>query len=809
MLNRHEAILKKIDPDFEETGGFNEETAVERPRAFRFHFIEICGGAGKVAAALSAKGWTVGPVLDIDRSPHYDLASLRLLQWIFFMLEDGRLDSFMVEPPCTTFSPAQYPPSRSYDLPRGFDPQEPKTLQGTTLALRALSLMSLAAQLAIPGLLEQPRRSKMKKLEEWQRLLEFGWAHEVWTASCMYGSPHRKEFVFLLVAMQAEQLHRKCDGCHEHIPIQGQWTKPSATYTDELAEALAEAFHQALNDRLRSEKDRDLQVDGLENILVNDVILSRTWDLEQVWRWQKPAHINIQETMAAERLFKQEAVLRPKTRFPLIMDSNVSLSALVKGRSPSKGLRKSLRRVGATLIAGCLYPSLHFGPTRILPADHPTRDHDLPDPCESCVPKPCPFADLLDFSRIRTLRRFASNWLRLFLLLLETVPPWINDKDAWRYGHVNFRSFSAHRRFHGYLEFDQTLVFPGEGPGFGPFSCRPWALACLVFPCTVILSSALLTAAILFGLCCSLGLLALAQKKGRPATASRFRLHPCVPGPFGFPRKGVWVLLGIWLALPHVDAAPHVSHGMHLIPRNQADKVRAQGRDNLELPKGRPVLPATQKQRDRLLEDFSSWLGSQGVSFEELVMVLDPDIEMVNMMLERFGRELYKAGRPYGHYSELINGVAGKRPRIRRSLQPAWDLAYTWLRQEPPSHHLALPWQALMSLLSTSLMWGWSKVAGVIALSWGGITRIGEALSACRRDLVLPQDVEWTTNYALLQIAEPKTRYKAARHQVARLDQPQLLQVVTLAFGHLRPDQKLWPDNEAEVPKAPGGKLLG
>ena len=93
-------------------------------------------------------------------------------------------------------------------------------------------------------------------------------------------------------------------------------------------------------------------------------------------------------------------------------------------------------------------------------------------------------------------------------------------------------------------------------------------------------------------------------------------------------------------------------------------------------------------------------------------------------------------------------------------------------------------------------MWGWSRVAGVIALSWGGLTRIGEALSSFRRDLVLPQDVEWTTNYALLQIAEPKTRYKAARHQVARLDQPQLLRAVTLAalaFGHLRPDQRLCP----------------
>ena len=50
-------------------------------------------------------------------------------------------DSFMVEPPCTTFSPAQYPPSRSYACPRGFNPKDPKTLTGTTLALRALTLM--------------------------------------------------------------------------------------------------------------------------------------------------------------------------------------------------------------------------------------------------------------------------------------------------------------------------------------------------------------------------------------------------------------------------------------------------------------------------------------------------------------------------------------------------------------------------------------------------------------------------------------------------------------------------------------------
>lgn len=110
MLSRHEAILKKIDYDYEEEEEHPDmQFLAERPRAFRFHFVEICGGAGNVAAGLSSRGWTVGPVLDIDRSPRYDLASLRLLPWIFFMIEDGRLDSFMVEPPCTTFSPALRP----------------------------------------------------------------------------------------------------------------------------------------------------------------------------------------------------------------------------------------------------------------------------------------------------------------------------------------------------------------------------------------------------------------------------------------------------------------------------------------------------------------------------------------------------------------------------------------------------------------------------------------------------------------------------------------------------------------------------
>lgn len=71
-------------------------------------------------------------------------------------------------------------------------------------------------------------------------------------------------------------------------------------------------------------------------------------------------------------------------------------------------------------------------------------------------------------------------------------------------------------------------------------------------------------------------------------------------------------------------------------------------------------------------------------------------------------REVWQA---YGHYAETINGVAS-RPRVRRLLQQAWDLAYAWVRQEPPCHHLALPWQAVLSLVATAFYWGWIKEAG-------------------------------------------------------------------------------------------------
>ena len=203
MLRKGEAVLAAHDSLFEEKPFERTEEVDEqvqhpaRPVALSFQFVEICGGAGVVTKALSKQGIVVGPVLDISFSKQYDLKQARVIQWVIYLLEEDRLDSFLMAPPCTTFSAAAYPCLRSYVIPRGFDPKNERVIEGNQLAFAMLCLLYVALRMQKLGMGEQPRRSKMRRLEEWQRLIAMG-ASEVTTASCAFGSKHMKEFVFLL-----------------------------------------------------------------------------------------------------------------------------------------------------------------------------------------------------------------------------------------------------------------------------------------------------------------------------------------------------------------------------------------------------------------------------------------------------------------------------------------------------------------------------------------------------------------------------------------------------------------------------------
>ncbi|OLQ15595.1 hypothetical protein AK812_SmicGene21 [Symbiodinium microadriaticum] len=194
-------------------------------------------------------------------------------------------------------------------------------------------------------------------------------------------------------------------------------------------------------------------------------------------------------------------------------------------------------------------------------------------------------------------------------------------------------------------------------------------------------------------------------------------------------------------------------------PRTPADARRAESRAPLQLFADRIVRLTTRINRAKLLEDFEAWLIQAGYMTLKAILSWPLDrTEEISGILVSYGRSLFRAGAAYYRYSETINAVAAARPGIRRHLGSAWDLAFAWLSEEPHAHHKALPKGVLLAVLAAALSWGWLREAAVFALAWAGLLRIGEALNAYRRDLILPRDAAPGTDFVLLQISSPKTR---------------------------------------------------
>ena len=86
------------------------------------------------------------------------------------------------------------------------------------------------------------------------------------------------------------------------------------------------------------------------------------WYTALAHRFNDEEHINILELRAALTALKwrTRSARRLRTRFLHMVDSQVALAVLVKGRSRSWRLNRVLRQVGAVTLAGGLLPSYAY-----------------------------------------------------------------------------------------------------------------------------------------------------------------------------------------------------------------------------------------------------------------------------------------------------------------------------------------------------------------------------------------------------------------------------------------------------------------
>ena len=723
---------------------------------FCFDFVEILGGSGTLSKEAAKRGLRVCAPIDLSASPHFNIENTRLLEWIFQMLFEKRFLSIMCEPVCTTFSPAQHPASRSYDRPLGFCRTDRKTFIGNLIAFRCLAIIWFAGiRCKAPALLEQPLLSKMAWLPFWKFLLSLGF-REGFLDSCAFGSIHKKPFRFIGKGLAIEKINVKCPGGHKHVRIEGKYTRPSAVYHPALAAFLAERFVEALSrDDAASLKANKPEI---ESVVCNDLLQAGHWKIERSWEWNKPAHINVLESRSLTGLCRDLVLEGGDRRAFVLADSRVAKGAHAKGRSTALALKPSLVQACTYGIVGNIHFSYGFAPTRINTADAPTRNRDLSSPANLSI------LDFLSTSQIAALHsrqfsRAAAGWVRLYILVAFCLCP---GEGCWTCNHP---SDFTHFGF-------WTLLAPRSENSDHVFA----------------------------GLCFLLGLIF--------AVISGI-FHHCnhsKPSVSSSPSRGLGSLFSFKVArysvLLAVFLSSNAAMAMPLTPVGREEAARAARRSGNVLQADRVVLQSTRDRRCTLLLAFDNWLSENWrTNLEGLLEPSGLDCEAVTEALVAYGKDLYDSGKSYGKYSETINAVTQRRPMLRRRIAAAWDLAFNWVVDEPHEHHTAMPLSLMIATVSLSLLWGWTREAALIAMTWCGVLRVGEALSARRCDLVLPCDAAPGIDTVLLKIRLPKTRGRAARHQSAKIEPADVVLLLTFVFKGLCSSEMLWPSSPSSLRK--------
>ena len=167
---------------------------------------------------------------------------------------------------------------RSYAEPLGFDRSDPKTHLGNALAFRCWLLLRTAARAGADGLFETPRRSKMRWLPGWKRLLTDLRVEESWLSTCGYGCYEegyiKREFALLGANCRPSELQRKCPGFHAHIRIEGAVPKHTAAYHPAVADAMAGLAVRFVERVRRAEDASLLQAFGCERPAAHELAMT-------------------------------------------------------------------------------------------------------------------------------------------------------------------------------------------------------------------------------------------------------------------------------------------------------------------------------------------------------------------------------------------------------------------------------------------------------------------------------------------------------------------------------------------------------
>ena len=163
-------------------------------------------------------------------------------------------------------------------------------------------------------------------------------------------------------------------------------------------------------------------------------------------------------------------------------------------------------------------------------------------------------------------------------------------------------------------------------------------------------------------------------------------------------------------------------------------------------------------------------------------------------LIREFGYHQYSAGFSLFMFRHLVVFVQQQIPGAKQYLNICWETISRWEIAEPVEHRTPVPHTLFLAIVGVSCVWSWKSFAGIVILSFLGISRPGEPLRAVRRDLVLPRDrMEPESGVAYLRVGRPKARRRARNLvQHITIDHYYAVRFLDMVFGDLEPEAPLF-----------------
>lgn len=160
-----------------------------------FEFVEVCCGArAPLSDVVRNCGLRLGPRVDLEAHPMWDITQARVAEWLLFLAERRRVRWWHCAVPCTDFSIARRPVVRTHGASWGLHPRAPDRAKPNAMLGLVGALILVLVRVGFGSLVhEHPASAHSWAIPCWRWFAAQPGADIGRFCACRFGAPYRKD----------------------------------------------------------------------------------------------------------------------------------------------------------------------------------------------------------------------------------------------------------------------------------------------------------------------------------------------------------------------------------------------------------------------------------------------------------------------------------------------------------------------------------------------------------------------------------------------------------------------------------------